>query len=491
MRTPRWLGILVFLIIIAAGFGVRAEAPFSFQTTPGQLPKTVFPLHYDLRIEPDLDKFITHGSVTIEIEVTKPVKEIVLNALEMEITKAVLAEQKSVEKPLTPRLDPDKQTLTLALPAEIPPGKYLLKLEFTGRLGERAQGLFRVRYSTPSGEKKLMLGTQMEPTDARRMFPCWDEPVFRATYDLTVVVPQKHLAVSNMPIEREHRLGNGLKEVKFARTPPMASYLVVLVSGELEELKGEAEGVQIRIITTEGKKEQGRYALEVTKKVLAYYNDYFGVRYPLPKLDQIAVPGGFSGAMENWGAITYNERTLLFDPKTSSQATKQGIFSVVAHEMAHQWFGDLVTTAWWDNIWLNEGFASWMATKATDHFNPDWEVSLTAGSVKSGVMNDDARSATHPILQPVDNESEANDAFDHITYQKGQSFLRMLENFLGEEPFRYGIRRYMTDHQYSNTTTADLWAALGTGIRQTGAGISPPAGRSSPACRSCVSKPTA
>ena len=287
-----------------------------------------------------------------------------------------------------------------------------------------------------------------------------DEPVFRATYDLTVVVPQKHLPVSNMPIEHETRLANGLKEVKFMRTPPMASYLVALVSGELEELKGEADGVKIRVITTEGKREQGRYALEATKKLLVYYDNYFGIRYPLPKLDQIAVPGGFGGAMENWGAITYNERNLLFDPKTSSQATRQNAFSIIAHEMSHQWFGDLVTTAWWDNLWLNEGFASWMAAKATDQLNPDWQVWLAAGSAKSAVMNDDARSTTHPILQPVRNESEANDAFDHITYQKGQAFLRMLENFLGEEPFRRGIQQYLADHKYSNTTTADLWAAL-------------------------------
>ena len=241
----------------------------------------------------------------------------------------------------------------------------------------------------------------------------------------------------------------------------MASYLVVLVSGELEELKGEAVGVPIRIITTEGKREQARYALEVTERVLTYYNYYFGIRYPMPKLDQIAVPGGFSGAMENWGAITYNERNLLFDPAKSSQATRQGVFGVVAHEMAHQWFGDLVTMAWWDNLWLNEGFASWMSSKASDVLNPDWQVSLNADATKSGVMTDDARRATHPILQPVANESEANDAFDHITYQKGQSFLRMLEDFLGESVFRKGIHQYLTEHEYSNATTADLWNALG------------------------------
>ncbi|MDB6111032.1 MAG: pepN, partial [Pedosphaera sp.] len=403
---------LTCLFLALTASETSAESAFSFASTPGQLPKAVVPRHYDLHLRPDLEKFTTHGSVVIEIEVLKPVKEIVLNALDLEITRASLLAAK--ETVLEHKLDAEKQTLTLPVPGELAPGKYRLVLEFNGRITAQAQGLFYVKYAAPSG-KKIMLSTQMEATDARRMFPCWDEPVFRATFELSVVVPQEHLTVSNMPIERENRLEGGLKQVKFARTPPMASYLVVLVSGEMEELKGQAEGVQIRIITTEGKREQGRYALDATKKLLAYYNQYFGIKYPLPKLDQIAVPGGFTGAMENWGGITYNERMLLFDPKTSSQETKERVFAVIAHEMAHQWFGDLVTTAWWDNLWLNEGFASWMGTKATDHFNPDWQVWLLADAQRSGVMNDDARKTTHPIQQKVENESQANDAFDQIT----------------------------------------------------------------------------
>jgi aminopeptidase N len=451
------LGLGFAGLIIMAGLRTSAEAPFKYETTPGQLPKSVCPLEYTIRIEPDLDKFTTRGTETVEILALQPVTEIVLNALELEVTKATLTADQEME--LQPHLDDVKQTLTLTLPKRLGPGKYLLKLEFAGKIGDKAQGLYYVKYAAPSG-KKIMLGTQMEPTDARRMFPCWDEPVFRAGYQLTVVVPEKHLAVSNTKIEREKRLGNGWKEVQFARTPPMASYLVALVSGELEELKGEAEGVPIRIITTEGKREQGRYALEVTERVLAFYNSYFGIRYPMAKLDQIAIPGGFSGAMENWGAITYNERNVLFDPAKSSQGTRQGVFGVVAHEMAHQWFGDLVTMSWWDNLWLNEGFASWMSAKASEVLNPEWQTALNADAAKGGVMNDDARRATHPILQPVVNESQANDAFDNITYAKGQSFLRMLENFLGEDAFRRGIRQYLADHEYSNATTADLWNAL-------------------------------
>src|SRR3989440_6635361 len=251
----------------------------------------------------------------------------------------------------------------------------------------------------------------------------------------------------------------------------MSSYLNVFVAGELDVIETKAAGTQIRVIATKGKAEWGRYALESTAQILEYYNDYFGVRYPLPKLDQIAIPGGFGGAMENWGGITYYESALLFDPKKSSAATRQRIYQVIAHETAHQWFGDLVTMAWWDNLWLNEGFASWMGTKCSAHFNPNWEVWLArklprdptrrSGIAKEAAMEGDARSTTHPIQQRVATEAEANSAFDDITYKKGQSFLRMLENFLGEDVFRDGIRRYMQAHKYSNSTTADLWNALG------------------------------
>ncbi len=453
--TAHWR--MIFLVLAATMSSAFAESPFDFESTPGKLPKTVVPRHYTIRLEPDLDKLTTHGLVTVDLEVLKPVSEIVLNALDLEVSRATLTGPKPMD--LRPRIDHDKQTLTLPLPQEIPPGKYRLELEYSGHITEQAQGLFYVKYASPSGQK-IMLGTQMEPTDARRMFPCWDEPVFRAVYELTVVVPEKHLAVSNMPIEGERKLGNGSKEVRFRPTPPMASYLVVLVSGELEELKGEAEGVKLRVITTEGKHEQGRYALDTAKKVLAYYDRYFGIKYPLPKLDLIAVPGGFDGAMENWGGITFEESMLLFDAKTSSQQTRQDIFVTVSHEMAHQWFGNLVTMAWWNDLWLNEGFATWMENKATDHFNPGWDMWLGADGDKGGVMSDDATSSTHAIESEVTTESDASDAFDTITYEKGEAFLRMLEDYVGEEQFRQGIHRYLAAHEYSSTTSADLWNAL-------------------------------
>jgi aminopeptidase N len=393
---------------------------------------------------------------------------LVLNAVELEITEASVDDIALPKSAI--RIDKQKELLTLALSSELAPGDHTLALGFEGKINEAGQGLFYMHYQEEGGgATKLMLGSQFEATDARRFFPCWDEPAFRARFQLTAVVPENWLAVSNMPVESEKKVDGG-KEVRFSATPSMSSYLNVFVAGELDSIEARVGPTQIRVIATKGKAELGRYALEATAQILQYYNDYFGVPYPLPKLDQIALPGGFGGAMENWGGITYYESALLFDPKNSSAETKQNIYEVLAHEMAHQWFGDLVTMAWWDNLWLNEGFASWMGSKCTAHFNPQWEVWLRremprdptrrVGIAKEAAMEGDARSTTHPIQQPIATEAEANSAFDDITYKKGQSFLRMLEGFLGEDVFRDGIRRYIAAHKYSNSTTADLWNAL-------------------------------
>src|SRR5262245_56223092 len=263
-----------------------------------------------------------------------------------------------------------------------------------------------------------------------------------------------------MPVEKEETVPGGKKRVAFGRTPKMPSYLVVLVAGELEALSGEANGIPLRIITSRGKKHNAEYALEITRKLLAFYNNYFGLKYPLPKLDQIAIPGGFLGAMENWGAITYFESILLFDPKVSSQDTRETIFTVVAHEMAHQWFGDLVTPAWWDDLWLNEAFATWMEVKASDHFNPGWNARIRSGRSKNLAMATDSLRATHPVRMPIASPSDVIRSFDEITYQKGGAVLFMLESYLGEEAFRDGLRQYLSAHQYANATAADLWAAM-------------------------------
>jgi len=448
----------------------RAEEPFSWDKTPGRLPKDVVPLRYAVRIAPDIEQARFEGSQNVTIEVRKATRQIVLHALGLEITDARLTAGRVLA--LTPKLDPEDQTVTFTLVEELPPGRYELALRFSGKLTEQPRWLYISRYQV-NGVSGKALATQMEVADCRRMFPCWDEPAFRAEFELTAVVSAKLRALSNMPVAAETEK-DGLREVRFAPTPSMASYLVALCIGEFEELRDEAEGVQLGIYTTPGKREQARYALDLTKDVLRYLNDYFGTKYPLPKLDQIAIPSTGASGMENWGLIIYNDNALLYDPAKSAQSTRERVFAVVAHEIAHQWFGNLVTMAWWDNLWLNEGFASWMGTKVTDHFNPDWKVWLRAAGSKEWAMRLDARATTHPIQMPVPKDTQAVDWFDEITYNKGQAVLRMLESWLGAEVFRDGIRAYLQKHAYSNTTTADLWHALeqasGQPVREFAAG---------------------
>jgi aminopeptidase N len=359
---------------------MSAEKPFDFAATPGKLPKQVAPTEYSVRIVPNIDKLTFSGTETVKLEHT-PVHELVLNALEIEIACASI-DQRPVRQDAV-KVGNKNELLRITLSSDLATGAHTLSLSFSGKINQQGRGLFYMRYQDQgSGAKRIALGTRFEPSDARRLFPCWDEPSFRARFQLRAVVPENWLAVSNMPVESEKKfwnpevIGARGKEIRFAITPPMASYLIVFVAGELDSIETKVADTQVRVIATKGKAEWGRYALESTAQILNYYNDYFDIHYVLPKLDQIAIPGGFGGAMGNWGGITYFESGLLFDPQKSSATTRQRIYEVIAHETAHQWFGDLVTMSWWDNLWLNEGFASWMGTKCTAHFNPQWEVSL-------------------------------------------------------------------------------------------------------------------
>jgi aminopeptidase N len=442
-----------------ATLAAHAEAPFSFAATPGKLPKDVIPVQYAAHLVPNMASNTFLGSESIEIDVLKSTSTIMLNVANIDIDAASLSGRDIGELKLTPLVSKEQETLTFKLAAPLAPGRYQLALKFHGSINREARGLFQLKYKAGAAEK-AMLATNMEPTDTRRLLPTWDEPSFRANFKLTVDLPANFKAYSNTPVEKQEKLDGGLQRFAFGVTPKMPSYLLVLVAGELERTSVKQSGVEIGVVTTEGKQPQAAYALGVSKDLLKYYNGYFGQPYPLPKLDQIAIPGGFNGAMENWGGIVYNESALLFDAKTSPESTRQLSFGINAHEVAHQWFGNLVTMAWWDNLWLNEGFASWMATKATDHFHPEWRAPLTNLANRESVMNQDARKTTHPIQTPVTSEEQAASAFDGITYGKGQAFLRMLEAYLGEEPFRKGIRAYMAQHQYSNTTSANLWTAL-------------------------------
>jgi aminopeptidase N len=432
-----------------------AETPFSFAATPGTLPKTVTPVRYALDLTPDLDKLTFSGAELVDIEVTEPTMRLMLNAVDLTIDSASVDDQAASQI----AFHAAQQTVTFDFPHLIAAGHHQLRVRFAGRINGFARGLFYVDYPAVDGRKR-MISSHLEPADARRIFPGWDEPVFKASVALTVTVPQAFLAVSNMPVSSEEPAGEGKKHVAFRPTPRMSSYLFVLTAGDLERITADVDGVTVGIVATRGNGEHGRYALATAGALLRYFNDYFGTAYPLPKLDLIAVPGGFGGAMENWGGITFFESRLLFDPAKSADDARRGIFSIIAHEMAHQWFGDLVTMAWWDNIWLNEGFASWMQAKAAEALHPDWQAWVNSSGGRQSVMAEDARRTTHPIQQPIANESEAMVAFDAITYTKGQAVIRMLENYVGDDAFRAAIRAYMVKHAYSNTTTADLWNAL-------------------------------
>lgn len=454
-RLTRYFGAMLAVIIVVAG-AARAEPVFSFDATPGKLPKAVVPINYSIELRPDAESLALAGVEVVDIEVREPTARLTLNAVNTTFA-SVTADDGAERADIA--LDAAAETATFTFAQPLAAGRHRLRIEFTARINKFDRGFFIVDYPTDSGVKRL-LTSKLEPADARRIFPCWDEPAFKASFALTVIVPRHLLAVANMPVTREEMLEPNLKRVAFAPTPKMSTYLFVLTVGELERITAEAEGVTIGVVATTGKAAKGQFALESAVKLLARFNDYFGVKYPLPKLDLIAVPGGFGGAMENWGGITFFESRLLFDPATNPDSARRGIFSIIAHEMAHQWFGDLVTMAWWDNLWLNEGFATWMATKAAEQFYPQWQSWLNGYGQKQFAMTLDARRTTHPIQQPVANESEAMVAFDAITYNKGQALIRMLENYLGEAAFRDGIRAYMVAHAYGSTTTADLWRAL-------------------------------
>ena len=422
------------------------------------LPSNVLPEHYDLLVTPHPDKSRFHGSVRIDFRVQEPTSEIVLNAADIQLTRAILVS--SGEEASELRVDQKDETVTLRFGRTLEVGAHVLAIEYEGKISERSEGLFISRYGTPDAPKH-MLATQFEPASARRFLPCWDEPARKASFSISVEVPRGEGAVSNMPVEQTTELADGRQRVRFQQSPKMSPYLLFLAIGDFERLEKTAGPTTISVITRKGSADKGRFALESAAQLLPFYNDYFGVPYPLPKLDLIAVPGagGFS-AMENWGAILSFENALLLDPDLSPESAKQRVYTVLAHEMAHQWFGNLVTMAWWDDLWLNEGFASWMESKATDHFHPEWKVWLQAEAGHEKAMQQDAKRTTHPVVQPVRSAEQANQAFDAITYLKGQAVVRMLEDYVGEDDFRRGVRAYMKRYAYQNTTTTDFWAEL-------------------------------
>ncbi|HEX9954026.1 MAG TPA: M1 family metallopeptidase [Allosphingosinicella sp.] len=449
----------------AAAAAPRAQAA---RQIPTQLPTHTRPLQYTISATPDAANLRFTALSTVDVDVLEATDSITVNAADLVFKGANIAAL-SPDGRVAPSataasriaVDADKQTATVQFGRPVQPGRYRLSFDYAGKINTQAAGLFALDYDSPTGKKRALY-TQFEAPDARRFFPGWDEPQFRTPYTLTVTVPQADDVVSNMPQAGVEQRADGTKTVTFRTTPAMSSYLLFLGVGDFDRITTTAAGTEIGVVTKAGDAEKGRWALNSSALLLPYYNDYFGTPYPLPKLDNVAGPGSsqFFGAMENWGAIFSFESILLVDPAITTEATRQRIFEVAAHEMAHQWFGDLVTMAWWDDLWLNEGFASWMASKAMNDLHPEWEPELALIGAREGAIGQDAVATTHPIVQRLTTVEQISQAFDSITYSKGEAVITMLEDYVGEDAWRKGVQDYMRTYRLGNTQTDQLWQKI-------------------------------
>lgn len=433
------------------------------------LPTNVKPVHYDLTLEPDFEKFTYEGTVIIDLNVNEDTNSISLNTSELDIhTSEIIVDGAVVTSTPVVSYDKDKQVSTVKFNETIPAGsKAQLKQTFTGILNDNMAGFYRSSYKTANGGTGYIASTQMEPTDARRAFPCFDEPALKAEFTVTLIADKHLTCLSNMDVASESEVdskisGGKKKAVKFNKSPLMSTYLVAFIVGELKVIESNDFRVPVRVYATLDQDiEHGRFSLDLAARTLAFYEKAFDSEYPLPKMDMVAIPDFSAGAMENWGLVTYRVVDLLLDEKTSGASVKERVAEVVQHELAHQWFGNLVTMDFWDGLWLNEGFATWMSWYSCNSFYPEWKVWQTyVIDTLQGALSLDSLRSSHPIEVPVKRADEVNQIFDAISYSKGSSVLRMISKYLGEDTFLQGVRDYIKKHAYGNTQTGDLWAAL-------------------------------
>ncbi len=426
-----------------------------------RLSPDIKPLHYALTLKPDLESSLFEGEEIIHLFLAKPTKTITLHSKDLDIESVQVIVDKEGIFALKIKYDEKAETASFIFAKGIPKGEIRLKIIFRGVLNEKMRGFYRSSYVL-DGKTRHIATTQFEAVDARRAFPCFDEPAIKATFDVSLIVPKASVAISNTVPTEITEYGSGHKVVKFARTPKMSTYLLAFIAGDFEHVeKRTKEGVLVRVFVTPGKKHQAKFALDCAVRSLSFYNKYFNIPYPLPVLDMIAIPDFAAGAMENWGAVTYRESALLLDPEHSSTSTKQRVAIVIAHELAHQWFGNLVTMEWWTHLWLNEGFASYIEYLAVDSLFPKWDMWTQFVYGDLGVALDlDALKNTHPIEVNVHHPDEINEIFDTVSYSKGASIIRMLAGYLGERDFRDGLRHYLKKHSYGNTSTVHLWEAF-------------------------------
>jgi aminopeptidase N len=420
------------------------------------LPDTVIPTHYDLLLSPDAEALTFRGKVAITIGVHATTATVLVNAVGLTFEHAKV--DGGPDATVTFEEKTGRAALHFAAP--LTKGQHVLAIEYTGKIAQSTLGFFAMDYSSPAGPRRTLV-TNFEPAHARELLPCWDEPARKATFTVSIDAPKDRLAISNMPVADTTALSTTLQRVRFAETPKMSTYLLFVGVGDFERIHESVDGVDVGVVVKRGDTPNAAYALEQAVNLLHYYDEYFGVRFPLPKLDLIAAPGKIEGgSMENWGAILYSQHHVLFDPTKSTEADRRLVFLVVAHEMAHQWFGDLVTMSWWDNLWLNEGFARWMQTFVADDLHPEWETGVQAASIFELGKQADAVPSTHPVVQEILTADQAEEAFDYITYDKGAAIITMMNAYVGRDHFREGVRRYMHAHAFGNTVDSDLWAVM-------------------------------
>ena len=427
-----------------------------------RLPGGVAPRRYRIELDVDLDGAAFTGTVGIDIDIAEAIDTIVCNAADLEITEAFVTRSDRARR-LDAVLDHENERLVLTDPAGggFGPGAARLDIAFSGVLNDRLRGFYRSTYTDDAGRTRTIAATQFQSTDARRAFPCWDEPAFKAVFEAALVVDDGLLAVSNTAETSRAPAGPGRVRVGFAPTMVMSAYLVAFVVGPLEATEPVmANGVPIRVVHRPGRAAQTAFALETAAHALGWYSRYYGIAYPSDKVDLVALPDFAFGAMENLGCVTFREVLLLVEEAGASQPELERVAMVINHELAHMWFGDLVTMAWWEGIWLNEAFATFMETACTDAFRPDWKVWSSFGRARAAALATDALAATRPVEYPVATPADAEDMFDVLTYEKGAALVRMLEQYLGAEAFRDGVRLYLRRHAFANTATADLWDAL-------------------------------
>ena len=438
-------GLFTAFILLLAVSGLQAQ----------RLPRTVVPSHYTLRIDPNIAEQKFSGEETIDVHVSQATREVVLNSLDLDINLAEAITGTNKQSAVV-SYDKSSETAKLAFANEIPAGSAKLHLQYAAKLTNGLRGL----YLSKSSRRQYAV-TQFEGTYARMMFPGFDEPGFKATFDLTVVADKGDTAISNGRIKSDKPLpGSARHEITFSTSPRMSTYLVALAIGDWQCLERTVDGIPIRVCTVPEKKQQGQFALEAAAQAVHFYNQWYGIKYPFEKLDMVAIPDYEWGGMENTASIFYRDTALLMDDATASVFSKRGHATVVAHEIAHQWFGDLVTAAWWDDIWLNEGFASWMERKPVAAWHPEWHMEEDEAATAQRVIGQDSLNAARAIHGDPRTSAEIKEMFDGITYEKGAAVLGMLESYVGPEDFRKGVNAYLQAHANGNATSADFWQAM-------------------------------